>query len=243
MLSLKVDGVGARYPLYDGVGSTRRLVDSSNNHTDTYSLDAFGEEFASATGSTHNPYRFGGAWGYITDPSGMLQLGARSYWPEIGRFIQQDPIGDGLNWYGYAYANPVRYIDPQGLDSITLAGYALVGGEVTIGWDPCTGLFLRTRVGFGAGAGFSYDPYDVADTALSASAPVRHGSYVGAYRDQVVAIGPWDLYHKGGSRGSVYDAYGNEYEYFDVVRRGRADWAKALRLKVGLTFGAEGAVF
>jgi len=25
----------------------------------------------------------------------MLQLGARYYWPEIGRFISQDPIGEG----------------------------------------------------------------------------------------------------------------------------------------------------
>jgi RHS repeat-associated protein len=92
------------------------LAGPSNNHTDTYSLDAFGEEFASATGSTHNPYRFGGAWGYITDPSGMLQLGARSYWPEIGRFIQQDPIGDGINWYAYVGSNPVVWVDPYGLE-------------------------------------------------------------------------------------------------------------------------------
>ncbi|MBN1459093.1 MAG: hypothetical protein JXA57_06125 [Armatimonadetes bacterium] len=33
------------------------------------------------------------------DPSGLQQLGARFYWPELGRFVQQDPIGDGMNWY------------------------------------------------------------------------------------------------------------------------------------------------
>jgi len=26
-----------------------------------------------------NPYRFGGVWGYMTDPSGLVQLGARFY--------------------------------------------------------------------------------------------------------------------------------------------------------------------
>ncbi len=36
-------------------------------------------------------------------------------WPQLGRFIQQDPIGDDINWYVYAANNPVLYIDPEGL--------------------------------------------------------------------------------------------------------------------------------
>ena len=84
--------------------------------TDTYELDTFGRS-VSSSGSTPNPYppAAGGAWGYLTDPSGMLQLGARYYWPEVGRFISQDPIGDGVNWYAYASGNPVAFIDPEGL--------------------------------------------------------------------------------------------------------------------------------
>ena len=46
----------------------------------------------------------------------MLQLGARFYWPEVGRFISQDPIGEGGNWYGYAAGNPVTAVDPDGLE-------------------------------------------------------------------------------------------------------------------------------
>ena len=57
----------------------------------------------------------GGAWGYITDPSGFLQLGARYYWPEIGRFVSQDPIGEGSNWYAYVGNRPTAVIDPAGL--------------------------------------------------------------------------------------------------------------------------------
>ena len=45
----------------------------------------------------------------------MLQLGARYYWPELGRFVQQDPSGSGMNWYAYVGNNPVVYIDPEGL--------------------------------------------------------------------------------------------------------------------------------
>jgi len=68
----------SRFPLYDGVGSARRLLDENNNHTDIYELTAFGKDLGS-TITTTNPYRFGGAWGYMTDPSGLLQLGARFY--------------------------------------------------------------------------------------------------------------------------------------------------------------------
>ena len=72
-------------------------MDASGVVTDTYDMDTFGTARGS-TGSTPNPYRYGAAWGYITDPSGLLQLGARYYWPEVGRFVGQDPIGDGQNW-------------------------------------------------------------------------------------------------------------------------------------------------
>lgn len=35
---------------------------------------------------------------------------------EIGIFIIQDPIRDGINWYAYAGQNPVMYVDPDGKD-------------------------------------------------------------------------------------------------------------------------------
>ena len=45
----------------------------------------------------------------------MLQLGARYYWPEVGRFISQDPIGDTGGAYAYAGSNPVVNYDPAGM--------------------------------------------------------------------------------------------------------------------------------
>jgi RHS repeat-associated protein len=89
------------------------LVNASGTVTDSYHLDAWGQQLAS-TGSTPNPYRYGGAWGYITDPSGMLQLGARFYWPEVGRFVGRDPAKDGTNWYAYVRNQPTVGIDPSG---------------------------------------------------------------------------------------------------------------------------------
>jgi len=107
-------GTLSRFPMYDNIGSARGLLDASGTATDWYELDTFGRQ-VSSSGTTPNPYRFGGAWGYITDPSGMLQLGARYYWPELGRFVSQDPIRHERNWYAYAGNTPTRATDPTGL--------------------------------------------------------------------------------------------------------------------------------
>ena len=126
----------SRFPLYDNIGTARGLVDASGTVTDNYVLDTFGR-YVSGAGSTANPYKYGGAWGYITDPSGMLQLGHRFYWPEVGRFVGQDPIGDGVNWYAYVGGDPSVAVDPPGLGAGTTVmrrrrapgGGAVAGGN------------------------------------------------------------------------------------------------------------------
>jgi len=45
----------------------------------------------------------------------MYYLRARYYNPATGRFLAEDPIRDGLNWYVYCAVNPIRFIDPSGL--------------------------------------------------------------------------------------------------------------------------------
>jgi len=107
-------GTLSRFPVYDNIGTVRGLVDASGAVTDTYEFDTFGRS-VSSSGTTPNPYRYGGAWGYITDPSGMLQLGVRHYWPEVGAFLQQDPVRGSRGAYLYASDNPVTHLDPTGM--------------------------------------------------------------------------------------------------------------------------------
>ncbi len=110
-----------------------QVVDGSGSVKDTYQLDAWGHQIAS-TGSTQNPYKYGAAWGYITDPSGLLQLGARFYWPKLGRFVQRDPIVSGPNRYCYATDKPATLIDPDGLTPTGAAAPARgVGSAVAAG--------------------------------------------------------------------------------------------------------------
>ncbi len=110
----------SRYPMYDGIGTSRGLVNDSATITDTYQLDAWGHQIASS-GSTQNPYKYacppavwrGAAWGYppsprlwrtgITDPSGddIMERPLLS----LGRVVlDRDPgpqgLGVGRSWGG-----------------------------------------------------------------------------------------------------------------------------------------------
>jgi RHS repeat-associated protein len=107
-------GGNNRYYLYDGLGSTRQLLDSDQDTTDTYQYEAFGNLMTS-TGSTPNPYRYVGSLGYYQTGSSLMHLGARYYMPGIGRFIGPDPVTQGSNYYDYVGARPVGFVDPTGL--------------------------------------------------------------------------------------------------------------------------------
>ena len=50
--------------------------------------------------------------------TGLYYFNARWYDPSLGRFMTEDPIRDGLNWYVYANNNPLKFVDPTGLMNV-----------------------------------------------------------------------------------------------------------------------------
>ncbi len=90
---------------------------SGKGYSAGYNFSGFGS-WVYAEGSTGNPFKFGGGNGCQTGADiGLVLMGHRYYDTRIGRFISQDPAGDGDNWYAYADNDPIDEVDPDGLFS------------------------------------------------------------------------------------------------------------------------------
>ena len=73
-------------------------------------------EYGVPTTSTPAKYSWLGAEQQPTElPSGEIAMGARSYIPQLGRFLQPDPRpGGSANAYAYTFGDPVNTFDPSG---------------------------------------------------------------------------------------------------------------------------------
>jgi RHS repeat-associated protein len=73
-------------------------------------------KLALTMGACHTSYRYTGQE-WDGQPVSAYNLRAREYYPKLGRFMQNDPIGDkggSLNWYLYVSNNPVNRMDITG---------------------------------------------------------------------------------------------------------------------------------
>jgi len=112
----ETNGLGTRFYLPDAQGHSRGLLDGGQGNPDGYNWDGFGN-LVSRGGTNPTGFAWGGGSGYQTDnDSGLKLLGHRYYDSRTGRFLSQDPAGDGDNWYAYAGNDPMNGADPTGLE-------------------------------------------------------------------------------------------------------------------------------
>ena len=114
----------------DGLGSIRAVTDASARVVATYETDEFGAPTADA-GGLAQPF---GYTGEQRDPTGLVNLRARLYDPQVGRFLSRDSFAGvadlpaSLNRYSYVHNNPVNETDPSGNSPLLLAcGVGAVG--------------------------------------------------------------------------------------------------------------------
>ena len=111
-------------PLYyagDANGNVTDVLDQDGALAAHYEYDPFGNAIAlSGAQADANPYRFSSK--YWDTETGFYYYGYRFYSPELGRWINRDPIGEsgGVNLDGYVNNSPINRIDYLGyLSAIT----------------------------------------------------------------------------------------------------------------------------
>ncbi|MBI3941314.1 MAG: RHS repeat-associated core domain-containing protein [Acidobacteria bacterium] len=195
LYSLEAGTHARRFYHYDEIGSTLFLTDDAAAVTDSYAYTAYGQ-LTAATGSTDNPFTYVGAYGVMREPSTSLYY-ARARWYDgtTGRFLSRDPLGVDLlnpgstNPYLYARANPLRFVDPSGLDTEIIAGPPVPGqpGVPRLSMELLTNSFPRAAPGDQGLRTFRV-PGDKEPEAAPASDPV--GSTPSSARQTAVKNAP-----------------------------------------------------
>jgi len=110
-------GAGTAYALHaDRQGSIIAVTDQATGSVAArYSYDAFGERTQTIALASQD-YGFTGR--EYDAETGLYYFRARHYDPELGRFLQSDPLGfaaGDLNLYAYTWNDSANWSDPSGL--------------------------------------------------------------------------------------------------------------------------------
>jgi RHS repeat-associated protein len=110
------DSNAVSYYHFDALGSVIALSDEDGNTAVLYEYSVYGQV---ASSDPNHPNRFMFTGREFDSDTGLYYYRARYYNPEIGRFLQTDPIGyaDGMNAYRYCANNATSSTDPWGLDT------------------------------------------------------------------------------------------------------------------------------
>ncbi|MBP7263999.1 MAG: RHS repeat-associated core domain-containing protein [Spirochaetia bacterium] len=113
------------WAISDHLGSVSGASDESGTLVMRQDYDAFGNPHDALLPGLTGPRFTGKDW---DEEAGLCYFNARWYDPELGRFITEDPIRDGVNWYGYVNNRPLNLVDPSGLAVLDENGDFEVGG-------------------------------------------------------------------------------------------------------------------
>jgi RHS repeat-associated protein len=146
-----VDGatLAAVYYHHDAMGSTVAVTTPGNSGAaEAYTYSDYGAPGAGSWAT----YRFGG-YRYDSE-TGLYYVNARYYNPNLGRFLQTDPIGTagGANLYAYVGNDPINLFDPTGMSAEETGNDS--GSMLSSDYDPGNAN-SNTEIAAGPGANYA----------------------------------------------------------------------------------------
>jgi RHS repeat-associated protein len=110
-------GTGTYFPAYDGNGNIIAMIKSSNSSVAAnYEYNLYGQLLTwSGAYSTLNPFRF--STKFVDNETNFSYFGYRHYNPDMGRWLNRDPIEEwgGKNIYMFTNNLPINKFDYLGL--------------------------------------------------------------------------------------------------------------------------------
>lgn len=112
----------------DHVGSIREVVDSAGTTVARYDYDPYGRR-TKLSGTFNADFGYIGFYFHpgssVSSAASGLELALyRAYDPNLGRWLNRDPIGEegGVNLYGFVGNSPLNRVDPLGLEGNPVMG-------------------------------------------------------------------------------------------------------------------------
>jgi RHS repeat-associated protein len=148
----------------DHLGTIRRFSNGAGQGQSAHSYYPFGVEQTTSTDGER--LKFTGqerdTWNTTSPADDLDYFHARHYNPQLGRFLQVDPLlgsvsrPQTLNRYAYVVGNPALRIDPLGQNDTTF-----VDGTTVVAKDPCTAPVEISCLGsYVIQGGGSRDPFE-----------------------------------------------------------------------------------
>jgi RHS repeat-associated protein len=103
-----------RWYVYDGLGSVVGEVAPDGTLTRSQSFDVYGC-VRTSSGAATTKHKFVAALGHPSDDeTGLIYMRARHYDPVCGRFVSEDSVHHGTNWFTYVGQCPTNWVDKSG---------------------------------------------------------------------------------------------------------------------------------
>ncbi len=141
LLAVSVDGI-FYIPCYDHNGNIILYVSETGSIAAQYTYDPYGN-IVDSNGNLADVFSFGFSTQYHDRETGMVGYKRRFYRPDLGRWLNRDPIEEegGENLYAFCRNNAIIYYDPNGESFEDVSNFcAGVGDSLSFG---ITQLFRR----------------------------------------------------------------------------------------------------